>query len=123
MAHQRQKTALRGALIFALLVALVGIGLAATGHYSNPLSFVQAFQELQHANVQSSTVPHSVGGQLHQHGAASHGHGTGGAADRIEWPYFGEVLFDSWVLCAVTACYIVVQQTLGWLIQRYRSQK
>ncbi|HLZ63794.1 MAG TPA: hypothetical protein VKR06_43245 [Ktedonosporobacter sp.] len=131
MAHQHKRTTLYGALIFVTLVAIAGLGFSATGRFSNPFGFLQAFQELQHYNQQVATAPRQVGSHIHNsgsgtpasHGSANHSHGGGRAGDRIAWPLLGAVLFDIWVLFAVTACYILVQQTLGFLIHRFRSRR
>lgn len=131
MAHQHKKVRLRGALIFAMLVAIAGSGFAASGRFSNPFGFLQAFQELQHYNQQVATAPRQAGNHFHNngsgtlasYGSANHSHGGGSAGDRIAWPLFWAVLFDAWVLFAVTACYILVQQALGFLIHRFRYRR
>jgi hypothetical protein len=46
-----------------------------------------------------------------------------GDQNDIVWPALMAVVFDIWVLCAVTACYILIQQALGFLIYRFRSSK
>jgi len=129
MAQQLKKTALRGPLIFVALVALVGIGFAASGRFSNPFGFFQAFRALQSSNVQVTTISHAAGRQIHNsrsgtpayHAQASHSHAGGGAGDSIAWPYFGAVLFDSWLLFAITACSMLAQLMVGILIHRFRS--
>ncbi len=131
MAQQPKKTALRGPLIFVALVALVGIGFAASGRFSNPFGFFQAFQAFQSSNMQVTTVSHAAGRQIHNsrsgtpayHARASHSHAGSGTGESIAWPYFGAVLFDSWMLFAITACYMLIQLTVGILIHRFRPQK
>ena len=131
MAHQRKKTTIGGALIFAMLVAMAGFSFAVTGHFSDPFSFFQAFQALQSSNEQIAATPNPARGQIHNdgsgtlayHGQANHSHTGSGTGNRIAWPLFGAVLFDIWVLFAITACYILIQHMLGFLINRFRSQK
>jgi hypothetical protein len=129
LARQRsKKKTLRGPLIFAAVVGLVGLGFAGAGHFSGLFGFVQTFQSLHFPDDRVATGPHAAEGHLHGGGGTAapgarsdRGHGNGTTDDRIAWPYLGAVLFDGWVLFAVTACYIFIQRVIGVLGQARRA--
>ena len=120
MRRQRRRTNLRGVLILVAFVALTGFGLFATDNVSNPFDFLSTFYLIQRVNERYS--------QMGQVAADRNGHmprpdPPQSDQNDIEWPALMAVVFDLWVLCAATACYILIQQELGFLIFRFRSSK
>ena len=120
MRRQRRRTNLVGVVIFVAIVALTGLGLVATDNVANPFDFLSEFSLIQRVNERYS--------QLGQQAGDRNGHmprpdQPQGDQNDIEWPAVMAVVFDIWVLCAVTACYILIQQALGWLLYRLRSTK
>lgn len=107
-------------MIFVAFVVLTGVGLAATDNVANPFDFLGTFYLIQRVNERYS--------QLGQQAGDRNGHMTRpdppqSDQNDIVWPAFMAVVFDIWMLCAVTACYILIQQALGFLIYHFRSTK
>lgn len=118
--QRRRRTNLLGVLIFIAFVALTGLWMLATDNVANPFDFLSTFSLIQRVNERYS--------QMGQMAADRNGHMPRPDLPQddqndIEWPALMAVVFDLWVLCAVTACYILIQQALGFLILRFRSSK
>lgn len=120
MRRQKRRTNMVGVLIFVAIVALAGLGLLATNNVANPFDFIGELSLIQRVNERYS--------QMGQAAADRNGHLPRPDLPQddqndIEWPALMAVVFDLWVLSAVTACYILIQQALGFLIYRLRSTK
>ena len=118
--QRRRRTNLLGVLIFVAFVALTGLGLLATDNVSNPFDFLSAFSLIQRVNERYSQMGQVAGDR---NGHMPRPDLPQGDQNDIEWPALMAVVFDLWVLCAATACYILIQQALGFLLFRFRSSK
>ena len=143
MKRKQKRTHIIGALIFVALVVIVGFGLAATGNLHNPLNFLGAMQQ----QISSGTsVVHdagnnggpgqgrfSPGGDPGQNPGSGRSPGqgnpsSGGGPDTennggIAWNQIGGVFSDLWVLSAIVACYILIQQTQRLIVNRFWARK
>jgi hypothetical protein len=134
MKWKQRRTRIIGALIFAALVAIVGFGLVATGNFRSPFDFLQggqhqggsgaaAFQATNNsAGRPALTFDHAgpQGGQgFAPDQAGPGGNPEGGNNSSIAWNQIGGVLSDLWILFAIVAGYILVQQILGLTINRF----
>jgi hypothetical protein len=120
MRRRRKRTNLLGVLIFVAIVALTGVGLVATDNVSNPFDFIGELSLIQRVNERYN--------QLGQEAGDRNGHMPRpdlpqGDENDIVWPAVMAVVYDTWVLCAVIACYMLIQQALGWVLYRLRSTK
>ena len=118
--QRRRRTNIVGVLIFVAFVALAGLGLFATDNVANPFDFIGELSLIQRVNERYS--------QLGQEAGDRNGHMPRpdlpqGDENTIEWPALMAVVYDIWVLCAVTACYILIRQALGWVLYRLRSAR
>ena len=118
--QRRRRTNMLGVLIFVAIVALAGVGLVATDNVANPFDFIGELALIQRVNERYS--------QLGQEAGDRNGHMPRpdlpqGDENDIFWPAFMAVVYDFWVLCAVTACYILIRQALGWVLYHLRSAK
>ena len=121
MRRQRRRRVNRLALmIFVAIVALAGVGLLATDNVANPFDFMGELALIQRVNERYSQMGQQAGDQ---NGHLPRPDRPQDDQNDIFWPAFMAVVFDLWVLCAVTACYILIQQALGFLIYRFRSSK
>lgn len=109
-----------GALIFAVLVLLTGVGLAATGNVADPFDFLSTFSLIQRANERY--VELSSFSTRHVHADSPRSDPPAEDQNDIDWPGLMALVFDIWVLCAVTTCYILIQQTAGLLISGVRAR-
>lgn len=133
MVNRRKRRWQIGILIFIALVIISGFALAQSGHMENPF---QVFSMLgvgnaegrperdfepagegQHQAGQPPTAPRSEA--FGRHGSE----GDRGGGTTIAWSQIGDVLFDIWFICAVTAVVIVVSYPLGWFRQRRRATR
>jgi hypothetical protein len=117
MRRRPRKTHMPGALIFAALVVLVGAGFIATGDYYDPTLYMRDVSQVIPRSVQLFNV--LVQPSANQQGFRRPDPPATDEND-IQWSLFVAPLFDLWVLAAITACYVLLQETLGWLIYRLR---
>jgi hypothetical protein len=146
MERKQKRTNILGVVIFAAVVAIIGFGFVATGNFRNPLNFFQG-DEIRHQggsgapafnnNAPDAGFTHdrpgsggggSGGGFPSGRSGLQGGPGSGGGPDAednsgIAWNQIGAVFFDLWVLSAIVACYILVQQTLASSINRFWVKK
>jgi hypothetical protein len=138
MNGKQRRTKIIGALIFVALVAIAGFGLVATGNFHNPLNFFGGDQH-QGGPVSQTTNNNSGRGQgfTPDHPGFGGGRGQGFTPDRpdfgggpdaennngIAWNQIGGVFFDLWVLSAIVASYILAQQMLGLVLDRFWARK
>ena len=144
MKRKQKRTHMIGALIFVALVAVVGFGLVATGNLRNPLNFLG---EIQQQISSGAPTGHDAGGnrgpgqgQFTPGGNSGQGQfgpgrgpdqgnpGSGGGPDTennggIAWNQIGGVFSDLWVLSAIVACYILIQQTQRLINNRILIRK
>lgn len=118
--QRRRRTNLLGVLIFVAFVALTGLGLLATDNVANPFDFLSAFSLIQRVNERYSQMGQVAGDR---NGHMPRPDLPQDDQNDIQWPALMAVVFDIWVLCAVTVCYILIQQALGFLLFRFRSSK
>lgn len=109
-----------GVLLFVAIVALAGVGLVATDNVANPFDFLSEFSLIQRVNERYSQMGQLAGDR---NGHMPRPDPPQGDQNDIVWPAVMAVVFDIWVLCSVTACYILIQQALGFLLSRFRSTK
>ena len=120
MRRQRRRTNMVGVLIFVAILALAGVGLVATDNVSNPFDFIGELALIQRVNERYSQLGQVAGDR---NGHIPRPDLPQGDENDIVWPAVMAVVYDIWVLCAVTACYILIQQALGWALYRLRSAK
>jgi hypothetical protein len=121
--QQQKRTHILGSLIFIGLVALLGVGLIATSNVDNPLtSLVRG----QHREGSSLPMTHNANpnsderaGFVPYQADGSDGKNNTG----IAWDQIDAVFFNVWILLAVVACYILVQQVLTVINNRSRVQR
>ncbi|MCL4251653.1 MAG: hypothetical protein KJ065_26110 [Anaerolineae bacterium] len=129
MTRRRKTNNLIGIFILLVVVIAGGAALAATGNLENPLRIFstvgggegggfrggEGFEPP--AQPDGTTFTASEPGE----GFAGRGGGEGGA-DSIQWSQIGSVLYDVWVMLAVTALVVLIGTPLGralkWLRQR-----
>ncbi|HEY7359103.1 MAG TPA: hypothetical protein VH590_21615 [Ktedonobacterales bacterium] len=116
MRPRQRRNHLAGALIFAALVVLVGAGFVATGDYYDPILYMRDVSQV----IPRSVELFNVLGQPDANNQRSFRRPDPPAQDEsdIQWPLIIAPLFDLWALCAMSACYILLQEALGWLIFR-----
>jgi hypothetical protein len=119
--QQQKRTHIIGALIFIGLVALLGISLLATGNFrkSEPTLPVG-----QHGGNTSVSTMHNA--NMNAGPGFDPGHADGLADENntgIAWSQIGAVFLNLWILLAVVACYILVQQVLTVINNRFRVQR
>ncbi len=117
MRRRPRRTHIIGALIFAALVALVGAGFVATGDYYDPALYIRDVSRVVPSSVELFTV---LGQPPANQRFFRRPDPPAQDENDIQWPLFIAPLFDLWVLCAITACYILLHEALGWLIFRVR---
>lgn len=138
MKRKQKRTHIIGALIFVALVAIAGFGLVATGNFHNPLNFFGG--DMGHQGGPGAPIDQAVNNNADRGPGAftfrtannSTGRGQGFTPDHpgagggpddnnggIAWNQIGSVSFDLWFLSAIVACYILVQQMLGLIINLF----
>jgi hypothetical protein len=149
MKRKQKRTNIQGALIFVALVAIFGFILVATGNLRNPLNFFAGGIDHQGGpGVPVSQVANNNAGRGRGFAGNRVGRGQGFAGNRagrgqgfagdhagpgrgpdaednggIAWNQIGSVFSDLWILFAIVACYILVQQTLGLITNRFWAWK
>jgi hypothetical protein len=118
-------------IVFIAIVAITGVGLVATGHFSNPFGFLTQgdrgpdnFDNRSAGNNFDQNRPaadNSTAPQFAQRGDGG-GFDEGGNTISINWSQAGNVVFDLWYIAATTAVVIIVQKVGGFLIQQIRQR-
>jgi hypothetical protein len=137
MKQKQKRTRIIGALIFAALVAIIGLVLVATGTFRSPFDFLQGGRPGGPGTSGFQASGNYAGRGYGDHnfqsannyagrgqGFTSDHAGQGGGPDAgdnggIAWNQIGSVFSDLWILFAIIACYILVQQVLGLIINRF----
>ncbi|MCA9908273.1 MAG: hypothetical protein KC519_06450 [Anaerolineae bacterium] len=130
MTHRRKANGLIGILILLAVVVAGGVALAATGNLENPLRIFSTASGGEGRGFRGGAgvePPAQAEGTTfaagQQRGAGFEGRGGGeGGADAIQWSQIGSVLYDVWVILAVTTLVVIIGTPLGraikWLRQR-----
>ena len=126
MKQKQKRTHIIGALIFVALVTIAGFGLVATGNFHNPLNIFGGDGDHPGgpgAPISQTTSNNAARGQGFTHDRQGPGGGpdapNSGNNNGIAWNQIGGVFFDLWVLSAIVAGYILVQQMLALIINRF----
>jgi len=126
MARRRKLNGIIGILILLAVVAVGGVALAATGNLDNPLSVFTTSSGggEQFRDREGIAPPEQQDGTattVSESGARPAGR-EGGNSDSIQWSQIGSVLYDVWVIVAVTAVVVIIGTPIGrtikWLRQR-----
>ncbi len=110
--QQQKRTHILGALIFIGLVALLGVGLLATGNFRKSEPTLQVGQ---HGEITNVSTMHDANTNA---GPAFDPEHVSDLDTGIAWDQFGLVFLNLWIVLAVVACYILVQQVLTVLSNR-----
>jgi hypothetical protein len=115
--QQQKRTHILGALIFIGLVALLGVGLLATGNFrkSEPTLQVGQNGEITSVSMMHDTNTNAVPGSDPDH--------VSDLDTGVAWNQIGLVFLNLWILLAVVACYVLVQQVLTVINNRFRVQR
>ncbi|MCC6616065.1 MAG: hypothetical protein IT320_21525 [Anaerolineae bacterium] len=127
MARRRKLNGIIGVLILIAVVAAGGIALAATGNLENPLRVLttssgggEGFQDRDREGFTPPAQQDGTATTVAERGGGAEG--RGGSSDSIQWSQIGSVLYDVWVILAVTAVVVLVGTPIGrtikWLRQR-----
>jgi hypothetical protein len=118
-------------MIFVLIVTLSGLGLFMTGNIRDPFTFIHSFDSSEKKGASLSN--RGKGDGLHKSENSSfggnqspegQGQGKGkGLTNDIQWSQGGLVLFDLWILGAIAALYMIIQQSLKRIRSRHRMKK
>ncbi len=138
MKRKQKRTHIIGALIFLALIAILGFGLIATGNFHNPIDFLMGGQH-QGGQRESTSQPTDNNGGVgpasdHAGPPTSNNGDIGPTADHagppggddsngIAWNQIGGVFSDLWILSAIAACYILVQQILELIANHFWDRK
>jgi len=121
MRRRQRRSHLVGALIFAALVVLVGVGFIVTDDYYDPALYMRDVWRVVPSSMELFTVlgqPTVTNQRFFQRPDP-----PAGDENDFQWSLIVAPLFDLWVLCAITACYMLLQEALGWLIARVRHRE
>lgn len=126
MNRKRTTTSIRWIAIFIMIVGLTGLGLAATGHLSNPFGFLsqgQGHAEGRPANSANLTTANQATGSQNASAPTNAQTPPGGGSNQasINWSQIGDVAFNLWYLFATTAVIIIVQKGGGYLIRHMKQ--
>jgi hypothetical protein len=127
VSRKRKSTNVLPIILFIALVVFAGIGLAATGHLSNPFGFLT--QSQRHAGGPPMSANNQVAANSNASGNAqfsARGTDDGGgdsSSISIDWSQITTVLFNLWYLCATTAVVIVVQKVGGYLVHQVKQRR
>lgn len=133
--QKKKRTHIIGALIFVALIAFLGVGLAATGNLHNPLPFFGGAEEHRggpggvpmtrgtngNADSGAGFMPSDRAGgpgsgfTPSDHEGGPDGENNGG----IAWNQIGAVFSDLWILGAIAAGYILIQQVFGVIANHF----
>src|SRR5689334_6464447 len=94
-------------IIFVILVAISGYGLALTGNFDNPFHI---FAQAEPDGEGRSQFNRETGGE--QPAGEVSDQGLRGSQETLAWSNIGDVLFNLWFLFAVAAFIIVIQYPL-----------
>jgi len=128
MNRKRRSTRTFPIVVFIALVIVIGLGLAATGHLSNPFGFLMQGRGPQMGaegapagNRSRPSAPAGGSFQPRERGGTEGGGSTD--AITINWSQAGDVAFNLWFLAATTAVIIVVSKFSGFLIRQVRQRR
>jgi hypothetical protein len=136
--QKKKRTHIIGALIFVALIAFLGVGLAATGNFHNPLPFFGGGGEHRggpggapgqaanfHPDRGSGGAPSDrAGGPGSGFAPSDHEGGPDGENNGgIAWNQIGAVFSDLWILGAIAAGYILIQQVFGVIANHFWTPK
>ena len=131
MNRKGKSTGTRWIIVFILLVGLTGLGLAATGHLSNPFGFLSQGQGRAEGkppmgnnaggSTRGTTSANASAPTNAQFPPNSGDRGEGGGQANINWSQIGDVAFNLWYLFATTAVIIVIQKGGGYLIRQIKQ--
>ncbi len=125
MTRRGKTNGIIGILILLIIVIGGGVALAATGNLENPLRILSVTGGGgEQFRGREGFAPQQ------QDGAATSGAGRGerlegrggGDSDSIQWSQIGSVLYDVWVIVAVTAVVVIAGPPIGRTIKRLRRR-
>lgn len=121
MARKRQLRKWIVSFVFIALIALSGYALSASGNLRNPLTAVLEFTSL----VSGTSAAGGEQGAGSPPTGATRGTPpsgemqSGGEQSGIQWGQIGSVLYNLWVIAAVSAVMMLVGPVIGWNIKQF----
>jgi peptidoglycan/LPS O-acetylase OafA/YrhL len=116
--RRKERSRLAGLLALLATVIIVGLALTATNNVEDPFAsmsdIVQMRQMLDETGLEAAAPKATDVAVI----AARPEEASDAPAIAITWAALGEVFYDLWFMCAMTAAVIIVSYPVGWLVRR-----
>jgi len=112
--QRKQRTQFIGVIGFIIFVILTGLIFKATGKLDDPIANMSDIVEMR--EMLAETQQDDAATQVDEGIGEDLVNAKTGYA--ITWSAGGEVLYDLWFICAVTAVFIVVSYLLKWIARQ-----